>query len=56
MLARDDQDVGRRLGVDVAEGNDEVVLVDEVGRDLAGDDAAEEAVGGFHWADGRHAG
>ena len=39
------QDVGRGARGDVAEGDDEVVLVDARRRDLAGDDPAEQAVG-----------
>ena len=41
---RDHQDVRRRLRVDVVERQRVVVLVDLVGRDVAGDDRAEEAV------------
>src|SRR3990170_3738371 len=44
VAARDDEHVRRRLRVDVAEGDDLVILVDPVGRDLARHDAAEEAV------------
>ena len=45
VLLRDDQDVHRRLRVDVAEGERGVGLPDHGGRDLPGDDAAEQAVG-----------
>jgi hypothetical protein len=45
VLLGDHQHVRRRLRVDVAEGEDAVGLVDDVGRDLTGDHAAEEAVG-----------
>src|ERR1700686_3586682 len=44
MLARDHQDVGGRLRVDVAEGHHEVVLEDDVRRDVARSDGAEQAV------------
>ena len=37
-----EQDVGRRPRRDVADGDDEVVVVDAIGRDLAGHDAAEQ--------------
>ena len=36
------QHVRGRLRVDVVEGKDEVVFVDDVGRDFAGDDFLEE--------------
>ena len=39
-----DQDVRRRLRVEILEGEGVLVLVDLGGRDLAGDDLAEEAV------------
>ncbi len=35
---RDHQDVRRCLRVDVAKGEDAIILVDDVGRNLAGDD------------------
>ena len=41
---RQDEDVGRRLRVDVADRDHEVVLVELRRRDLARDDAAEQAV------------
>ena len=44
VRARDDEDVHGRLGRDVAEGDDLVVAVDDVGGDVAGDDRAEQAV------------
>ncbi len=44
MALRHDQQVHRSLGRDVREGDDLVVLEEQAGRDLAGDDAAEEAV------------
>ncbi len=43
VLSRNDQDVNRRLGRDVPEGQDVVILVDHIGWDLSGGDAAEEA-------------
>lgn len=45
MDAGDDEDVGGGLGVDVAEGDRGVGLPDDGGRDLTGDDLAEQAVG-----------
>ena len=45
VLARHEEDVGRRPRGDVADGDDEVVVVDRRRRDLPGDDPAEEAVG-----------
>ena len=45
MPSRDDQHVYRRLRVDVLEGDQPVVLVDDGRRNLAVDDLAEEAVG-----------
>ncbi|MNY53708.1 hypothetical protein D3C86_1894880 [compost metagenome] len=45
VLLRDHEDVDRRLGVDVAEGDGVIVLVDDLRRDLAGDDLAEETIG-----------
>jgi len=45
VLLRDQQDVRRRLRLDVAEPQDRVGLVHDVGRDLPDDDLAEEAVG-----------
>ena len=45
VLARQEQDVGRGARRDVADGDDEVVRRGPcVGRDLAGDDPAEQAV------------
>ncbi len=46
VLARDDQHVRGRLRVGVAKGNGGGVGADDVGRDVTGDDRAEEAVGG----------
>ena len=40
----DDQDVDGRLGIDVSEGEGEVVFVDDVGGNLAPDDFAKEGV------------
>lgn len=45
VSAGDNQDVVRRLGVDVAEGDEVGILINDVGFKLAGGDAAEEAVG-----------
>src|SRR5437879_9718873 len=44
VLAGEDEHVGRRLGVDVAEGDDLVVGVHDRSRDGPGGDPAEEAV------------
>ena len=44
VLPRHQQDVGRRLRMEVADGEDEVVLVDAHGRDLARRDPAEQAI------------
>lgn len=45
VLTRDDQEVRRSLRVDVAEGDNQVVLVDEAGWDVPAGDGAEETVG-----------
>jgi len=45
VLAGDDQDVGRCLGVFVPKGDDVLILVDDIGRVLAGRNPAERAVG-----------
>ena len=44
VATRDDQHVGRGLRVDVPEGNQSLVFVNDVGRYLVIDDPAEEAV------------
>ncbi len=44
VLLRDDQDVRRRLGIDVPEGVAEFVLIDLCAGDLTGNDGAEQAV------------
>jgi hypothetical protein len=44
MLPGDDQHMRRRLGVDVLEGQHVLVLVNFLGRNLAAENAAEEAV------------
>ena len=49
VLLRDQEDVDGCLGVDVREGEDEVVLVEARDGDDAGGDLAEEAIG-----DSRH--
>lgn len=51
VLARDDQDVGRRLRFEVRERVGLVVLIDGGGRNLARNDLAEDAVG-IHAAPG----
>src|SRR5262249_362400 len=43
-LARDDEHVGRRLCIDVAEGEAAVVLVNDLGRDLLVDDLLEKVI------------
>ena len=43
-LFGDDQDMGRSLGGDVVESSDEVVLVNNLGRDFAGDDFFEDGL------------
>ena len=45
VMLRDDQDVDRRLWIDVCEPEHRVVLVLDVGGTLARDDTTEEAVG-----------
>ena len=45
VASRDDQHVRRRLRIDVIEGDDAVVLVDDGCGDLTRDDLAEQAVG-----------
>jgi hypothetical protein len=44
VAAGDDQHVQRRLRVDVPDGDELVVLVNEPGWNLAADDPAEEAI------------
>ena len=44
MFTRDDQDMDRRLGVDVPKGHNGLVLVDDVPFNIAFDDAAEKTV------------
>ena len=44
-LFRHDEDVDGGLRADVAEGDADIVLVDDIGGDLAGDDAFEEGHG-----------
>ena len=43
VLVGDDQDVNGSLGIDVSKGGDPIVLVDDVGLDLARRDLAEDA-------------
>ena len=45
MLSGDDQHMRRRLRIDVFKGKHVLVLVDFLGRNLAAQNAAEEAVG-----------
>ena len=44
VLPRNDEDMKRRLRTDVLERDQILILVDEVARDLASDDLAEQAV------------
>ena len=44
MFTRDDQDMDRRLGVDVPKGHNGLVLVDDVPFNIAFDDAAEKTI------------
>jgi hypothetical protein len=37
--------MGRRLGAEVGEADTQLVLVDALGRNAAGDDLAEETIG-----------
>src|SRR5579863_7794147 len=46
MFSWNDQHVGWRLGTDVLKGKDVLVLIDLLGRNLAGENAAEQATGG----------
>lgn len=48
VLSRNDKDVQRGLGIDVPEGQEALALVDEVGRNRAGGDLAEQAGGVAH--------
>lgn len=48
VLLGNDQHVGRCLGVDVLKGEDVGVLVDFLRRNLAANDAAEQAIGVAH--------
>jgi hypothetical protein len=57
MFFGDDKDVSGSLRVDVFEGEDVVIVVNLLGGDFAGDDAAEEAVGiGRFWITRVHLG
>jgi len=51
-LARDHDDVRRGLFLDVVEGDDGVVLVDEFARNLFPQDLAEYRIGPFWWRSG----
>ena len=44
VLVRNDEDVCRRLGIDVFEGEDAIILVNLFARRLATNDAAENAL------------
>ncbi len=44
MLARDDERVDGRVRIDVAEGDRLLVLVNNIGGNLARDDATEDAI------------
>ena len=56
VAAGDDEDVHRRLGVQVAEGHGVVGPCDDVGGEVPGDDAAEDAVPGAACRSPRHSG
>jgi hypothetical protein len=45
VAPRDDEDMQRRLWIDVADGNDAFVLMDEGAGDVASYDLAEETIG-----------
>jgi hypothetical protein len=53
MFLRDEQDVHRGLRVDVRERKDEIVLIDALGRNSAGDDFAEETIHKYKIRDAR---
>lgn len=44
VLLRNNQDMRRRLRIDVLEGEDDLIFVDLLGGNLSGDDSAEEAI------------
>jgi len=44
MSFRDDEHMSRRLGIDILETEDVLILVDFLGRNFAADDAAEKAI------------
>ena len=48
MLFRDEKNVNGGLGGEITEGEDVIILVKYIGRDLAVDDAFEDGFG--HWA------
>jgi len=48
MIARNDQHVGRGLGVDVADNDTAVVLINHIGGSSARQNLAKEAVGLTH--------
>ena len=48
MFFRDEKDVNGGLGGEITEGEDVIILVEDIGRDLAVDDAFEDGFG--HWA------
>ena len=48
VLSGNDKDVQRGLGIDVAEGQEALAIVDEVGRNRARGDLAKQAVGVAH--------
>ena len=45
VLARDDEKMNRRLGIDVFEDHNVIVLIHDVGLDLSADDTAKQAIG-----------
>ena len=48
MFFRDEKNVNGGLGGEITEGEDVIILVEDIGRDLAVDDAFEDGFG--HWA------
>jgi hypothetical protein len=48
MFFRDEKNVNGGLGGEITEGEDVIILVKDIGRDLAVDDAFEDGFG--HWA------
>lgn len=45
MFARNDKEMNRRLGINVSEDHDVIVLINDVSFDFSTDDTAKEAIG-----------